>query len=272
MSSHNPKLDNGALWHIRGHGRETHPAGRTYWWDNTRLPRGGGVVQLTLAGEIVHRAPSGEQPAGAGTFLLFNYGENSAYGHPGPLRHPYVCRWLSLFGAGVAEHLQALIARHGPVHHVGLDHPLVAQHDRLIDLAHPRHPAEPTEMASDIHHFVMGLHDLAELRLKEKLAPVDMAVQSILRRPHQPRSLKEIAAHFGVSREHLSRTFRQTVGRSAYDVLAEAKCRRALSLLKQTRLPIAEVARQAGYANPHSLARHVRDATGHAPTTYREHA
>jgi len=269
MSTLRPQPESQTLWHVRGHGRETHPPGRTYWWNNARLPPDGGVVQFTQSGQIQYRDADGSRAVGPGTFLLFRYGDSSHYGQPEPLKTPYVCRWLSLFGAGATDHLSSLIRRHGPTLYVGLDHPLVDQHDRLITQAARSHEVEPTELAGEIHHFVMGLYDLAELRLKEKLAPVEMAIQSILRRPHQPMSLKEIAAHFDVSREHLSRTFRQTVGRSAHDVLAEAKCQRALSLLKQTHLPIAEVARQAGYANPHSLARQVRHATGHAPTAYR---
>lgn len=257
------------LWHIRGHGRELHPAGRRYWWKNTRVSPGGSVVQFTQSGEIQYRDSTGTLSVGPGTFLLFNYGDSSMYGNPEPLKKCYACHWLSFFGAGVVDHLRSLIARHGPIHHVGLDHPLVDEHNRLIDLATRHHEIEPTKLAGEIHHFVMGLHDRAERRLKEQLTPVEMAIQSILRRPHQPMSLKEIAAHFGVSREHLSRTFRQHVGRAAHDVLAEAKCQQALSLLKQTHLPIAEVARQAGYASPHNLARHVRQATGHSPTAYR---
>lgn len=269
MSPSNPKLDPPALWHVRGHGREKHAAGRTYWWDNTRLPPGGSVVQFTRSGHIDLHDDDGTHRVNPGTFLLFNYGDDTAYGQQTPLPQTYVCQWVSLFGAGVADHIHALIARHGPIHQVGLHHPLVDLHDQLIDLASPESVVEPTLLAGHIHHFVMNLYDVAELRFKEKLTPVQIAVQSILRRPHQPLSLKEIAAEFEVSREHLSRVFRQTVGRSAHDVLAEAKCQRALSLLQQTRLPIAEVARQAGYANLHSLARHVRDSTGYSPTGYR---
>lgn len=272
MASFNPKPDTPALWHIRGYGREHHPAGRTYWWDNTRTTSDGSVVQFTLAGEILYRDQAGSQTVGPGTLLLFSYGDQTAYGQPTPLQNPYTCHWTSLFGAGVTAHLRAIIARHGPIHHVGLNHPLAHQHNQLIDLAEPGRAIEPTDLAAAIHHFVMNLHDWAEMRFKEKLAPVEMAIQSILRLPHTPQSLKEIAAQFGVSREHLSRTFRENVGRAAHDVLAQAKCNRALELLKQTRLPVAEVARQAGYANPHSLARHVRKATGHSPTAYRDRA
>lgn len=273
MASFNHDLDHHTLWHICGHGREVHPAGRTYWFDRSGFEQGGSVVQLTVSGRIIFRDqgrdPSTTHDVGPGTIMLFNYGESHAYGQPAPLDEPYACRWISLFGAGVREHIGALIAQHGPVHPVGMDHPIVDQLDRLIGMVDPGQPAAPTELASSIFHFVMNLHDRANLRQQEKLAPVEQAIRCILQRPHQPMSLKEIAAHFGVSREHLSREFARAVGRSAHDVLAEAKCRRALSLLNETRLPVAEVARQAGYANPHSLARHVRRATGQSPTAYR---
>jgi AraC-like DNA-binding protein len=263
------EIDRDTLWHIRGCGREVHGRGRRYWWENRTKTPGGAVVQFTRSGSIAYYDAEGTRAVGPGTLMLFVYGDSTAYGHRLPLREPYACSWVSVFGAGVVPHIRSLIQSHGPVLRVGATHALVEGLDHLIDRADPRRGVEPTDLAQDIHHFVMGLFGLGDTASGQAWTAVERAIQSILRRPHQPQSLKQIAAAYGVSREHLSRCFRQSVGRSASAVLAEAKLTRARSLLQETPLPIAEVARQAGFASPQVMARHVRRATGLAPAAYR---
>lgn len=261
------------LWGIEAFGRENHPAGKTYWWDNGRRVRDGrAVVQLAVAGSILVRDAAGDRPVPPGSLIVFCYGDPIHYGQPDPLVEHHACRWVAFRGAGLAEHLRALTARHGPILQPGLDHPLADQLERLIVLADPQRPASPTRLAESIHHFVMSLHDFAENRLWRELSPAEQAIRAVLQQPNHPWSIKEIAARYQVSREHFSRLFQQRVGRSAHAFLTEARQRRALALLKQTRLPLPEIARQSGYANAHTLARHVRDATGRSPTAYREQA
>ncbi|MEE9405360.1 MAG: helix-turn-helix transcriptional regulator [Algisphaera sp.] len=265
------KPTNPALWHIQSHGREVHPAGKLYWWDNAkRATEDTAVIQLCVSGTILYRDHHGDRPVPPGTLMLFQHGNPVLYGQPTPLTTPHTCRWIGLHGAGLSQHLAALIARHGPLHHVGLVHPLVDQLERLIVMAQPGSQTRPTELASAIHHYVMNLHDHAEQQMLQKLSPVEQGIEALLAQPHQPRSLKEIAFEFNVSREHLSRTFQNRLGQSAHTFLAEAKRQRALALLRQTRLPLAEVARQAGYANTHSFARNIRNTTGQSPTDYRK--
>ncbi|MEO1235419.1 MAG: AraC family transcriptional regulator [Planctomycetota bacterium] len=265
-----PRPEDSAWWHVRGFGRETHPAGKTYWWDNARRRQAGlAVVQHTRSGSIVVRDADGDHPAGPGTLTLFCHGDPLRYGQPQPLATPYVCRWVGLAGAGVDAHVREIARQHGPVLDLGEDHPLPDRLEALMLLAEPGRRADPSELASAIHRFVIDLGKAAEDRLLDRLTPIDRAIHAIQSRPHDPASVKEIAARFGVSREHLSRAFAQRVGRSAHEVQTEARCRLALSLLRETRLPIAEVARQSGFVNAPSLARHVRALTNRSPTAYR---
>lgn len=262
--------DAGVLWRVHQFGQHATPAGRPYWWENARRePRDVVVLQATLAGRITLRDPAGEHPIRPGDLALFAYGEDSAYGDPRGLAEPYACVWVGLQGAGVAEHLRAFRQRHGPVRPLGLDHPFLADLRALAAAAEPRAGTPPHALAAQAYALVMSLFADAERDRLRTLSPAEQAVDHILRQPHLPASVDEVAERFGCSREHLSRLFQARVGQSPAAYLADAKRRRALRLLRETDLPLAAVARQAGYATTHTLARHVRAHTGHSPTRFR---
>ncbi|MEZ6190416.1 MAG: AraC family transcriptional regulator [Phycisphaerales bacterium] len=238
--------------------------------DNARRVADGMVVaQLTVRGTIIWRSAHAEHEVGPGTLMIFAHGDPIYYGQPKPLAEPYGCRWIGLQGSGLAQHMQSFVKRFGAMHAIGIEHPLIDLMDRIIVSATSERIVEETVIAADIHRFIMSLYDYGEQRLRQQLAPVDQAIESILQRPYQPRSLKEIAHAHGVSREHLSRRFVEVAGRLAKDVLAEARVRHGVMLLEQTRLTLSEVARQAGYANYHSFARQIKQFTKKAPSAYR---
>ena len=259
-----------ALWHVRAFGREHYAAGRRYFWDVSQRRRDGSVtIQLTAAGCLPVRFGREALVAEAGSMMLFCNGDDMSYGPLDGLDHEYACRWVSLSGAGLAAHLSAIMQEHGPLLSPGMDHPLVDELQQVMLHGDPDHTAAPTEEAAAIHQFVMSLHNFAERRSHARMRPVDQAIQAVLHRPFSAGSLKEVAARFGVSREHLSRSFQEEVGRGPHDYLAEVRGQRALSLLRQTRLPLADVARLSGYANVHTFARQVRELSGLSPTAYR---
>lgn len=262
--------DAGALWRVGSFGRQVAPAGRPFWWDNrNRVPADQVIIQGTFAGSIVLHERGQEHTVGPGQLLIFQYGEPTAYGRQEPLREPFRTAWVGLRGAGVTEHLTAFRQRHGSVRDLGLDSPLLVELDALISLAEPQAGTPPTELAVAAFTFVMHLFEHAERGRMQTLSPVEQAIESILRQPHAPLSLEQIAAKFGCSREHLSRSFQERVGSPPVAYLAEARRRRALRLLQETDLPLAAVAEQSGYATVHTLARHVREATGASPTELR---
>lgn len=261
------------LWRVVVSGQGRVPPGRAYWFDNARRePAGTVVVQITLAGRMVLRDALGEHAVEPGQLVVFVLGEPTSYGLTDRLRAAragYASRWLNMQGAGLRAHADALRRQHGPVLNVGLRGPLLAQMDELAQMAAPAAPVAPRDMAAAVHRFWMQLFELAEQRQQQTMSPAERAVQEIVRRPLQPWSLKELADRYQCSREHLSRLFRQRTGRTPAAYIADARLRRAIQLIEQTELPITAIVAQAGYTNTHTLARHIRHATGHSPTALR---
>ena len=258
------------LWHVTSTGRQRVAPGKPYWFDNQhRTPSDNVVAQVSLAGSIVYRDPQGEHLVRAGTLLLFKYGEASSYGLPRPSSEAYECQWLNLRGAGLRRHIDTLRQEHGSILSLergGTLHRDIAQ---LSTMAIPGQNTSTRDMALAVHRFVINLYAHAERQLDEALSPVQRAVQQLLREPTRPWSLKQLAQEYNCSREHLTRVFHESVGQSPAAYLAQARLRKAMQLLTETSLPLADVAEQAGFAHVHTLARQVRQATGKPPSAHR---
>jgi len=258
------------LWRVTAFGRDHVKPGSAYWNENTgRTPTDVAVFQLTVGGELTYRDAEGTHPVPTGSALLFMYGENTAYGLSPSAEEPYRSRYVCMRGEGLAAHWQAIRNRYGSVIPLGRNRTIPAVMNQLIDAARPRQSASPTTMASMTHTFVMQIFDQARTLRAQEMKPVDRAVNFLRDHPLSTWSLKELAAAHGVSREHLSRVFLERTGHPPATYIRASRLRRALWLIESTRLPIVDVARQAGYPSPHTLARQVRRHTGRSPLSLR---
>ncbi|MGJ7508385.1 GlxA family transcriptional regulator [Variovorax sp. GT1P44] len=104
--------------------------------------------------------------------------------------------------------------------------------------------------------------------------PQVLAVQEILEREMDPvPSLAALAQHAGLSERSLSRRFVAAVGFNLRQYVANLRLERADHLLTTSRLPLAHVARECGYASASALSRAFAAARGKAPRRHRlEHA
>ncbi|MBW8848099.1 MAG: helix-turn-helix transcriptional regulator [Burkholderiales bacterium] len=82
-------------------------------------------------------------------------------------------------------------------------------------------------------------------------------------------SLPALASQAHLSEFHFARMFRVSMGCSVYDWVAARRLGRARTLLRETALPLADIAAACGYAGASHLSRHVKAATGATPGQYR---
>lgn len=77
--------------------------------------------------------------------------------------------------------------------------------------------------------------------------------------------LTRLAAEAHLSEFHFARMFRVSMGCTVHDWVAARRLDRARALLRETALPLADVAAACGYAGASHLSRHVKAATGATP-------
>ena len=80
---------------------------------------------------------------------------------------------------------------------------------------------------------------------------------------------ESLARRFRISREHLSRTFREQTGSTLHDYITRVRLRMAVDLLLQTRLTAKEIAAGCGYEYS-VLYRTFRKRLGLSPEELRE--
>lgn len=82
-------------------------------------------------------------------------------------------------------------------------------------------------------------------------------------------SVNDMAAAAAVSRSGLNRKMRQLLGVTPADFLKEARMKRAVKMLKDTDVPIADIAYACGFSDPKYFAKCVKAAVGSTPRELR---
>ncbi len=98
---------------------------------------------------------------------------------------------------------------------------------------------------------------------------VARALQCLHERPHEPWTVESLAKTVGQSRATLHRRFVDLVGEPPASYLGQWRMSLAAHLLRQTELPLAEVAQRVGYESAAALSKAFRRTHGLAPGRYR---
>lgn len=124
-----------------------------------------------------------------------------------------------------------------------------------------------------IFELVLLLRELSRHPVRQNVPPLSRPVRQALNRINQalelPLSIKELAAEAGLSASHFRRRFREELGLSLGDYLAERRLNAARRLLEDTPLPITEIARSCGYDTIYAFSRFFRKRTGLSPSGWR---
>jgi AraC-like DNA-binding protein len=82
-------------------------------------------------------------------------------------------------------------------------------------------------------------------------------------------SLDRLASMAGLSAHHFARAFRESVGMPPHGYLLHRRLEYVERMLRETQLPLSEIALAAGFSDQSHLARHFRRLTGMPPSLAR---
>jgi AraC-like DNA-binding protein len=227
-------------------------------------------LAAVVAGTFQYRAPSGRALLAPGAVLLGNQGQCFECGHA----HGHGDRCLSVhFDAACWEDVVAAVpgARHA-------------------SFARPRLPPLP-----DLLPFVSGLATATEAAALEELAfgfagaaigaladspstgrvgareerRIAGSVRRIEAALDAPLPLARLAADAAMSPYHYLRTFTHVVGTTPHRFVLRARLERAARLLRDSAMPVATVALEAGFADLSTFHASFRRWMGTTPAQYR---
>lgn len=232
------------------------------------------VFQYTLAGRGVFRDANGLHDVPVGTGFLCRVADpQTAYFHPSEVSEPWSFLWINYAGPAAESLTADWVRRFGPILTFPRHDPL---RKRISSFREGAGMVEVDAMTGG-RLVIEMLFRLAELQGGREPDGAEGAARTLVRkalglmerRAGENLNVSQLARMLQVSREHLARVFREQTGESPH---AHMKRRRLLGtarLLKETELPVKEIAMRHGYGSAAHFTRSFRGVFGMSPREFR---
>jgi AraC-like DNA-binding protein len=215
------------------------------------------------------RTRDGMVSVGRGDAVLLRAGRQHAYG--ASETDPWTLWWLHVTGSDSGDLVDAALdAAGGPVTHLRDAAPVASLVSQVIDALD-----EGTTTTASVRASGSAWHALALLTATGRrapgpgLSPVERAVQHLRATSPTRTSGPALAAMVGLSPSQLNALFRRELGTSPLEYQTQLRMARARELLDGSTMPVAAVARAAGYDDPLYFSRQFSAVHGLSPTAYR---
>ena len=211
-------------------------------------------------------------PAGWG-FLMEINDPQTGYRSGPDQESPWQFLAFEFTGLAARALVRDLIARYGSLFALTLQAPIVQRFQsykaKAYTVAHP-HAIDWAEMVIEL---LLALAASVRARSGSDATQdlVKRATQLIEEHGELMFSVTDLARRLGVSRERLSRVFRLRLNLSPHQLIQEQKIRRACFLLKDTDMPIKQIAAHLGYADYTNFIRAFRQVTQMTPHEFHRH-
>jgi len=209
-------------------------------------------ITLVERGQFTYRTRGGGALLNTGWLMLGNEGEGYACSHEDSDGSGDDCTVLWLSAPLLQETLAAL--GHGGDHRFG--HACLPPSPRVASLFHGLDESGDEGFA--LEEAALAIVAQVRRSLHEGEAPAAWprqderaraAAHCIETRSAEALTLDEVAQAAGLSPFHLLRVFRQSIGVTPHQYLMRQRLMQALRLLRDTALPVTEVAYEAGWAD-----------------------
>ncbi len=228
---------------------------------------------VTLEGEGAFRYGDTVCPLTPGKGFMCMLGDpQSAYFYPGHARKPWIFLWMDFSGETAVRMVEELSSLYGHVFDLPLDSGLIRYLKSFRNQRRSIRFVSPTEGARIVCDVLALLGE--NLERKDIDSPGNRLVQAaqaaISKNLDRTWNLSDIAARLKVSREHLTRIFRDRTGMSPQEFAAEERMQFAVRLLRDSFQSCEEIAEQTGYSSAVSFNRAFRRRFGYSPMQYRK--
>jgi AraC-like DNA-binding protein len=231
------------------------------------------IFQYTFSGNVCFKDKSGKYKLEAGDAFLCEARDPSVeYYYPKNGTEPYNFFWFCFTGETGFEMARELIKRHGPIYKLSKNSIVLTRlmqfagkGRNLIELA----PAQSAGLVTDL------LINLAESKDKNiELTPANLLIRQALQIIRESLdtnlNVTELANALEISREHLTRVFKEQTGLTPYQYINRQKMSLACHMLKETRLSIKEIAKMLGYEESAHFTRAFSSFIHTSPSKFRE--
>ena len=244
-----------------------------YHLEGSTRPKNMTQLVVTLEGEGAFRYGDTVYPLTPGKGFMCMLGDpQSAYFYPGHARKPWIFLWMDFSGETAVRMVEELSSLYGHVFDLPLDSGLIRYLKSFRNQRRSIRFVSPTEGARIVCDVLALLGE--NLERKDIDSPGNRLVQAaqaaISKNLDRTWNLSDIAARLKVSREHLTRIFRDRTGMTPQEFAAEERMQFAVRLLRDSFQSCEEIAEQTGYSSAVSFNRAFRRRFGYSPMQYRK--
>lgn len=227
------------------------------------------LLIFTLAGEGHATVRNDFYRLQPGTAMIFPRSTPHTYFVPEGGRWTFY--WVHLTGANCHALLSHIISEHGCLSFISCMEEITECMEKLITTGYRYYEYE-IFAARIISRMLFAILEGIHLPDKDIRRRKSLALEVILRIEKdyaRPLHLGDISSRLYVSPEHLIRSFHEETGMTPYQYLKQYRLRRACTLLEETGMRVAEIAREVGYHSSSSFIAQFRELYGITPRTYR---
>ncbi|MEO1237008.1 MAG: AraC family transcriptional regulator [Planctomycetota bacterium] len=214
-------------------------------------------------------------PMRPGDVVLREFGKTEVWDRYNP-EHTGDWQFIGLIfrGASALTLCRSMCQTFGHLYHLPTDSTVV---QNLIVMA--EQPTQNTDITATagvklvVDLLLAMAHETEQARIEPNSGRLIQAVTEYIRANlDKDYSVAQLAEMHGVSREHLTRLFKQSVGRPPHEYIIQARIHEACQLLIHTSLPTKTVAARVGFQSMSTFFRKFRQITSQSPNGYRQTA
>ncbi len=229
-------------------------------------------LSYTLSGEGIFRIDRQDIRMKPGmAFLQCHNDRHNSYCYPPDGKVPWRFLWIS-FSSKTAENIVKAVNReYGYIFHLPQDSGIIKKLKNYENYRGRLQVITPLEGATIFMDVITRLADV-ESRKEETVSSelIRLVHEYIYVNLEDNINIRNIAAHLGISREHLARVFKQQLGESPSNYLHRKKMMRACKLLLETNLTVGEIADKLGYTTSAAFIRTFKQYLQMTPGRLRE--
>ena len=251
---------------------EEHQHSASYRQDGRVRKITGGQISITLSGRGAISIAGEVHALAPGKAFLHNHADpDICYFYPPDGTEPWRTLWVAFGGSAAENAIEEINRRYGYLFDVPENSPL---RRKLMDFRNYHGELQiisPLSGAKLVFDLLSMLCAPGEESLRQ--SPRAMLVHRVQSRiaASPPREIRigDLAEDFNLSREHLSRIFREETGMPLQEYILDRRLQIAADLLRQTQLQVKEVAFRSGWSNYSIFARIFRQRFGCTPLEMR---
>lgn len=244
-----------------------------YRMDGRLRADSGGQLVITIGGRGRLRVDGVDYDLVPGRAFLHNHSDpRVCYYYPADGTAPWNFLWLSFWGEPIEALIRETNRKYGYLFDLQSDGILIEKLMSYKSFKNEILVLTPLEGARLVYDAIGMLCDSTErdLRSSSRSSMVGEVQRLITTNPAAELKVETMAREFRISREHLSRTFREQTGMTLHDYITKVRLRLAVDLLLQTRLTVKEIADRCGWSEYTIFYRTFKRRFGVTPNELRD--